>query len=654
MKPSYSLSTLDWTLTGYCPSGWSWGYSMETGAKILPEAGPLKAQVPGSVQGALLKAGLIPDWNMGMEARSCEWVENRSWLYSAVIPKTLLANAKSTSLLFEGLDGQGCILVNGKLAGSFENAFVPHRFEIGSLLKPGEDARLEIVFEPPPRWLGQICRTSAIKDWKPRFNYGWDWTGRLVQLGIWDDVKLETGAEASLGSLRCESSLKGGKGQVSIKAKIQGKAAKLRAIVSEKSSGKELSRVEAGAGSIEKGVIIDCIDVELWQPNGIGAQPLYKVEIELLGDDGSVIDSAARTIGFRSVEWRQCEGAPAGADPWLCAVNGKSVFLQGVNWTPVKPNFADVSGAERDRLLDAYKEMGCNILRVWGGAVLEKESFYDACDERGLMLWQEFPLSSSGIDNWPPEETSVIDGIVEIAESYIERRAHHASLILWCGGNELQGGLDGSKTGAGKPVDNSHPLIEALADAVKRLDPARRFLPSSSSGPRFCADENEYGKGLHWDVHGPWKLVGGSMEAHKRYWSGDDALFRSEAGCPGSSSAELIMKYAGKEASPFPASLENPLWSRTSWWFDWPEFEKETGRSPKSLEEYVEWSQSRQAEGLAFAARVCKDRFPKCGGFIVWMGHDSYPCTSNTSVIDFDGKPKPAALALKEVFLSKP
>jgi beta-mannosidase len=103
---------------------------------------------------------------------------------------------------------------------------------------------------------------------------------------------------------------------------------------------------------------------------------VYSVEVELRGSDGGRRDFDLRLVGFRSVEWRSCEGAPAGADPWICAINGVPVFLQGVNWTPVRPNFADVTEKEVFRLFDQYKTMGCNILRVWGGAVLEKESFY--------------------------------------------------------------------------------------------------------------------------------------------------------------------------------------------------------------------------------------------------------------------------------------
>ncbi|MBA3685646.1 MAG: hypothetical protein H0W72_10475 [Planctomycetes bacterium] len=215
---------------------------------------------------------------------------------------------------------------------------------------------------------------------------------------------------------------------------------------------------------------------------------------------------------------------------------------------------------------------------------------------------------------------------------------------MWCGGNELQGGLDGGKTGIGKPVTLDHPLIRRWQALVEREDPGRRFVPTSSSGPRFMADEKDFGKGLHWDVHGPWKAPGADAAASERYWRGDDALFRSETGAPGASSAEIIRRSSGGMPC-LPANADNPLWRRCMWWIEWKDFLAQHAREPASLEEYVQWSQARQAEAIAMAIRASKARFPGIGGIILWMGHDAWPCAANTAIIDVDGAPKPAALA---------
>ena len=193
-------------------------------------------------------------------------------------------------------------------------------------------------------------------------------------------------------------------------------------------------------------------------------------------------------------------------------------------------------------------------------------------------------------------------------------------------------------------------MLAHFAGICRELDPARRFLPSSPSGPRGFGGE-DFGQGLHWDVHGPWQLVGGTLEGQRGFWENDDALMRSEAGVPGATSLELMEKYAGR-LSPEPYSTDNPFWRRYYWYHQYDLFNEAYGRMPESLAEFVEWSQRIQAEGLAIAAAASKRRFPACGGIIIWMGHDACPCPENTSIINFDGTAKPAVAALKKVFTS--
>jgi beta-mannosidase len=640
----YDLSRLQWSLSGWMPNVWP----ATGGAPRIPEIPEIAAEVPGSVQKALADADLLPDWNVGMNSRSCEWVENRDWVFEADLPDGWL-KGESVALCCDGLDGFGYVALNRKVIGRFRNAFMPHRFELAPHAA-GQSNRLSILFEPPPRWLGQVGYTSQMTQWKPRFNYGWDWMPRLVQIGIWDGIRIAVADGPRIDDLRITTdSSEDGRHRLSLSARIADPRG-LRLHVTLRDADQTIAEqsVDPAADGVAE-LRWDSLSVKPWWPSGMGDQPLYQVSCSLIDLEGREHDRAVRRVGFRTIQWEQCDGAPAGADPWICNVNGRSIFLQGVNWTPIRPNFADVRPEQVQHRLEAYRDIGCNILRVWGGATLETEGFYDLCDELGLLVWQEFPLSSSGTENWPPDDEVSIRELSEVAHSYIRRRQHHVSLIIWCGGNELQGGLDGSREGAGKPVDASHPLLAAFNRIVETEDPTRRYLPTSSSGPRFSGNEADFGKGLHWDVHGPWRLPKPSEVESIRYWRNDDALFRSEVGAPGASPVDVIEATAG-ELNPLPATRDNPLWRRTAWWIDWSDFEKEHGREPLNLPEYVEWSQQRQARALAMAAEACKGRYPRCGGFIVWMGHDAFPCTANTSVFDFHGHPKPAAIALAKVF----
>lgn len=646
MRQTHDLSTLPWQLTGWHPYYWVGTFTSDTPLTLYPDIPALPAQVPGSVQAALREAGLLPDWNLGVRSRECEWVENRHWSYETTLPAEW-CNAPGRKLLHcAGLDYQGVVLVNGQRAGEFRGTHMPHEFDLTDLLAEG-DNRLVIVFTDNPRSLGQVQYTSQISEFKPRFNYIWDWVPRLVQVGLWDAITLEVREGDALTALRAYTDYDAATGHASVTVEAHCDLATATGLeITVAGPRAEVAHVVVPVHEeISAEVVIPGV-VEAWQPNGRGEQPLYLLRCRLLGPDRVILDEQSELVGFRQIEWKQCQDAPEGAAPWICCVNGQALFLQGANWVPIRPNFADVTEEDYRQRLTLYRDLGFNLLRIWGGAILERECFYRLCDELGILVWQEFPMSSSGLDNWPPEDPAVIAAMSEVAASYLDRRQHHPSLLLWCGGNELQGGLDGTKTGIGKPIDATHPMMVALGEVVRRMDPTRRFLPTSSTGPRFTADE-EFGQGLHHDVHGPWNWAG-DLQGWKDYWDGDDSLFRSETGMPGAQDADLTRQYA--DGLELPADRSNPFWMHTGgWWVQWEDYLREGG-DPESLDAYVAWSQARQAEALAYAAAATKRRFPGVGGFMLWMGHDCYPCPANTAIIDYLGRPKPAALALAEVF----
>ena len=637
---------MEWSVRGYYPYEWHLGRTVESGIMLQGEVPPVPATVPGSVQHALRKAGVIPNWEIGLNARECEWVENRHWVYETTIPDEWVPANGSCRLRFNGLDYNGSIWLNGREIHRFNNSHLPHIVDVTGALEGGD--QLSVVFECPPRWLGQFGYTSHMRDWKARYNYYWDWTARLVQIGFSNNAYLEVFDEGEIVDVYPRSTVD-----------IEASTATLRVngAITAPQTAKVTISLEDGNGSIVQsgscpvaeftggGITLNNMPVDLWWPGELGDQPLYTLKTTLLSGSGDVLDTLEQTIGFRSVEWLPAEGAPAAADPWICSVNGTPLFLQGVNWTPIRPNYADLTERDYEKRIRLYRDLGINLLRIWGGGFLEKPWLYELCNRYGIMVWQEFPLSSSGVENYPPDDDQSIEVLSEIARSYIHRRRHHPSLIIWCGGNELSG----NKTRPPVPVDHTHPLIARFAEIVKEMDPDKRFLTSTPSGPSFGARAEDYGKGIHWAVNGPWKAVGRLDESWQRYWLTDDSLMRSETGAPGPSPLELTERLAG-DCDVFPCSIENPLWRRSSWWIEWDQFIDEHGREPKDAAEYIIWGQKRQSDVLSFAASCCKKRFPRCGGIILWMGHDSFPCTANTAIVDFEGNPKPAALALKKVF----
>jgi len=647
-----NLSSLNWELVGTKPHYWRLWEQMDEMRIKHPENAPVPANVPGSVQQTLLDAGIIPDWNIGTNYRDIEWIENRHWIYFADIPDTYFQVGSTTILHCKGLDGDGEVWLNGQKVGEFNNTHLDYRFDISAFLKTSGN-RLALVFFCPERYQGQVYWTSKTRLNKPRFYYNWDWCPRTIQTGVYDEICLEISDAVEIAQLYSYTDVD-----------IDSKTGKLQlmAVSSAEITNETIKICLKGTDDIcifnktfpaknfSEGVEIEIPNVLLWEPNGIGNQPLYTLSCSLISEHDAEIQTINRRLGFRSIKWLPCENAHPEADPWILNVNGKNIFMQGVNWTPIRTMFADVTREMYQEWLLKYKNMGANILRVWGGATLEKACFYELCDEMGLMVWQEFPLSSSGICNTPPEDTESVQLMAQIVESYIRRRHYHASLIAWSGGNELY-----NKENT-QPLDFSHPLLAKAKEVCEKLDLHHRIMPTSPSGPTIYYNPELNGKGIQWDVHGPWWLPFEPTDTEfsniRAYWESSDALFHSEAGVPGASSVELIEKYLGNYPA-LPVSVENPVWGQFSWWIEVDKFEQEKGRQLQTLDEYVAWQQNRQTKGLAIAIEAAKNRFPSCGGFIIWMGHDCFPCPANTSVFDYEGNAKPVVADIVRIWKSK-
>ena len=553
------LSHSTWQLRGWRPEIWRLNTSMELGESLRAEIPPMPARVPGSAQAALRANGLLPDWNIGLNSLQCEWVENRHWEFFTTL--TMPADFQRVILEAEMLDYSGWILVDGKAAKEFTGTLLHQSLDLTEHLRPGQTHRLAILFATAPDEQGQIGFTSRSRHFKPRFSYSWDWCPRFVPVGIGRSIVLRFDPPA----LAVESV------QTGVSDDLQAGWLEIRHQASRPSAG--MIRMTAPDGkslthavSFPEGRGSQRIAIEhpaLWWPNGQGSQALYQAEVLTEAGEHCWLGE----VGFKKVRWLPCEGAPDTAEPWICEINGRKIFLQGVNWTPAALDYLSESAEDVAKLISLYREMGCNFLRVWGGAYLESTNFYKLADAAGLMVWQEFPLSSSGIENWPPEDPEVIDQLEIIATDFVRHRAHHASVILWCGGNELQSD-ENSKSGCGRPCDISHPCLRRLGEVVARETPGVRYVPTSSSGPRFSAEEKDFGKGLHHDVHGPWKLPG-SMADWRRYWKNVDALFYSEVGSPGGGYSKNFRKRTLLRRTWKPTARGAALY-RPRRWRSWP------------------------------------------------------------------------------------
>src|SRR5687768_9973774 len=298
--------------------------------------------------------------------------------------------------------------------------------------------------------------------------------------------------------------------------------------------------------------------------------------------------------------------------------------------------------AKLERLLMLARRAHVNLLRIWGGGLIETESFYEQCDRLGILVWQEFIQSSSGIDNTPSTSTDYVKAVTEAAEQIILRKRNHPSLAIWCGGNELSSGIE-------QPLDDAHPVLIALRSVVKRLDPDRLWLPTSPSGRVFSNSLETIAMdpaALH-DVHGPWEYQGvtGQSDLYNRGTS----LLHSEFGVEGITNLRTLDATMEQDHQ-WPVTLDNPYWfHRGAWWVKRPMWDRTFGEL-KSIEELVRATQFMQADGLRYALESDRRRKYHNSGTLPWQFNEPYPMAACTSAVDYYARPKPSYYAVSRAY----
>jgi beta-mannosidase len=672
-----SLDGDSWELKGYLGEDWRWRDAH------LPQSKDrrhwITGRVPGTVQHDLWLAGAIANPYRGRNSLLAEWAPQRTWLYRRAFTVGEDLRGSRVQLSFEGIDYEGAFYLNGELLGTHRSMFTPARFEVGELLRYGEENLLAVVLEPAPPEQPQVGRTSRVRTHKSRMTYWWDFCPRMVHLGIWDEVWLKaTGAvridalrvRATLdhpvgqvfnltdssqpqGILRSEDSAQDDRGAtvtVTLRLSSAGERAARVALVvrdGEREAARREVDVTLPEGESEVQLALALPDAELWWPNGYGAQKLYEVvaTVAVRGEEGWVTSDAERgRFGVREVRFEANEGAPDGARPYRLVVNGQPIYLKGWNWVPIDVMYGVPRPEKRRHLLRLAQRAHVTMLRVWGGGLIEQEAFYDLCDELGILVWQEFIQSSSGIEDTPPDDPDFLAFMRAEAEAIVPRKANHPSLALWGGGNELQDAKH-------RPAGESQPLLALLREVVSALDPERTWLPTSPTGPTFgnaveniAADPD----GQH-DVHGPWIYQG--LEKQYTLANMGTSLLHSEFGVEGITNLSTLEWVAAGEALR-PVSRDHPFWEHLGAWWVWDERWRTFWGDIEalSLPQLVRATQFIQAEGLRYAVEANRRRWPRHSGSFPWQFNEPYPMAACTSAVDYFGQPKPVYYAVARAY----
>ncbi|HEY3543337.1 MAG TPA: glycoside hydrolase family 2 TIM barrel-domain containing protein [Gaiellaceae bacterium] len=477
------------------------------------------------------------------------------------------------TLEFQGVDYACEVFVDGEPVAGHVGPFTPFRVEI-----PAGAHLLAVAVHAAPESEAQVGRTSRVRVHKPRMNYGWDFCPRLVHQGIWRPV----GAPRSYPRVSFDGAV---------------------------------GRVE-----LDGEVLLEVEQPELWWPNGAGEQRLYRA-----GD---------WEVGFRTIELVANEGAPADALPYTLVVNGERVFMRGWNWVPIDVNYGVPQPEKLERLLRLVQQANVNVLRVWGGGVIESDEFYAWCDRLGILVWQEFSQSSSGLESTPSDDPDFVAALAADARQIVPSRAHHPSLFAWCGGNELA-------WPDGEPIDERSPAIAALGDVVRELDPARVWLATSPTGPKGT-----------WDMHGPWEHQG--LRKHYEHYDSRTNLIHSEFGVEGMTNRDALDALIAP-AHRWPADRSNPVYEHLgAWWNNAPLVQEAFGGRIADVETMRRASQWLQYEGLRYAVEATIRRAWRASGVLPWQFNESFPNAWCTSAVDWHGNPKPVYFGVARAYRGAP
>ncbi|MFD0714545.1 glycoside hydrolase family 2 TIM barrel-domain containing protein [Paenibacillus sp. GCM10027626] len=632
----------EWFVKGY----WPWvpflQKSMELGQELMGVTEWIPTKVPGGVHYDLYKAGLIDNPYVDQNSLKCEWVENRWWMYKTVLQRPSAAGSK-IELVFKGLDYEASIYVNNELIGEHEGMYHEAVYDLTEQFRTNESVNLIVLLKHAPDEMGQIGRSSLTFTQKSRFGYKWDFSTRLVNLGIWDDVELVVHQDYSFDELKVTTDVQetGGaaNGVVNI-AFTLGKAASAAA-----TDGLEAEISCVGPNGVQQALVREKIasltepfhtqllieKPDLWYPNGHGAQPLYEVSIRLLCN-GELMDEWKLHTGIRKLRFSQNEGAPENSLPYTVMMNDRRIYIKGVNITPLDHIYGNVTNEQYEWLVYLMKQANVNLVRVWGGGVIEKSYFYELCDKHGIMIWQDFIQSSSGVDNIPSKRPEFLELLETASTAALKERRNHVSLTIWCGGNELMSAENTPST----YEDENVALLKGL---VEKHDPQRLFLPTTASGPvEYISDQ----KGVGHDVHGHWVYRGNPD--HYREYGENDYLFHSEFGVPGVSSLKSLQKFlnpGGPTGQP-ESMVENLVWRHHGEWWDTFERDKAFFGEEKDLLSFSDGSQWVQAEGLRFILEANQRRKFRNSGSIIWQFNEPWPNVSCTNLVDYYGEQKMA------------
>jgi beta-mannosidase len=541
-------------------------------------------------------------------------------------------------LHFKYIDTYATILLNGKQVAKTQNAFRSYCFDVKDFLKEGKNelvVRIEPIFQ---KWQNVNSDDFNILHSEKRaifrkaaFQFGWDWAPRQLAGEISIPVKLSFEDKKEylrFASVQTEV-LSKKKANMSLTLKsefLKDEDYKIK-IAYKTNNGKEvvkdLGKISKNAGNLHR-LNFEIKKPLIWYPNGYGKPNLYDATIYLYVGDNKIIDSVKTRFGVRTIELSQ-EKDKYGSE-FCFVVNGKKIFAKGANLVPSAMHKERYEGMAKH--IDLVRECNMNMLRVWGGGYYVDEKMYEACDENGILIWQDFPFACA---LYPASEEFLREVELEARENVL-RISSHASLAIWCGNNEIWEGWgnwswDKEVKDTALAVENYNKLFKTLLpEIVKTYSPKAAYTHSSPLNGWGRKESLTEGDCHYWGV-----------------WWGDSTFetytrkvprFMSEYGFQSAPNMKTVKKYYT-----LPYTKENPgfaIHQKHNRGFELIEnriLERYEGYKPN--EDYIEKTYLVASDAFSIGIEAHLRAMPYCMGSLTWQLNEPYPAIG-WSCIDVD------------------
>lgn len=617
----------------------------------------IDAAVPGNVELDLIRAGELPqDIFYADNIRKVRKYELYDFCYMREFDASDMPKGERAVLVFEAVDCLADYYLNGELIGSSENMFISHEFDVTSKLKDKNTIHVYIrsAVEAGMKYPYEVGMHSQLDQFeqlnirKAGSSYGWDIFCRAVSAGIWRGVRLESRKTSRIEDIFFDIH------------DVSADEAAMRVIYNFDVEPKyfryydeasdDYLRMRCDLTFVSDDHVFEhsfkcnsshgfcrmkMPNPKLWWPLGYGGQNLYDVTAKLYSGDGQLIDTWQKRIGVRSIELES--SVKSGKDgKFVIKVNGEPIMCKGSNWVPLDP-FHSRDAERYEKALELFTESGSNIVRCWGGNVYEDHKFFDICDEKGILVWQDFCMACA----IHPQTEEFANKIRTEAISVVKKLRHHASLALWCGDNECDQLYFGAKIG-----DPNRNILtrKVLPEVLITYDPRRPYIPSSP----YVSPEN-YQEVLNngWDICPENHLWGPRNYFKSPIYTESNVNFISEMGYHGSNSIESLKKFIPEEHLwlgediikdkywLYHAScndLDSPYNYRIKLMFE--QIHAYFGVVPETLEDFVFMSQVSQAEAKKYFIERMRVKKWMTSGIIWWNMLDGWPQLSD-AVVDY-------------------